>query len=120
MSPRLHMMINGARTLDAPWDADRAARVRERALHRRDARARRVRALRRGLFVAGGAAALVLALLRAASSAPAEALGVGQASPWSTTAVLPVPPLPVSALPTSAPLEVLAARDLADAGYARD
>ena len=104
MSARLDDLIGSARVLDASWDVDRSERVREGALRRRDTRVRRDRALRRGLVVASGAGLLVLALLRAASSAPGE-------------------PLPVSA--TTAPAataEALASRTIgfADAGYARD
>ena len=62
----------GARELDSEWGVERSERVREGALRRRDVRVRRDRALRRGLVVASGAGLLVLALLRAASSAPAE------------------------------------------------
>jgi hypothetical protein len=87
------------------WDGDRAARVREGALRRHDVRVRRDRALRRGLVVAGGAGLLVLALLRAASSAPAEPIA-GSA------------PIAVATM-TAAP-EALASRTLVDAGYARD
>lgn len=101
MSTRLDEMISGARQRDTGWDLDRSERVREGALRRRDGRARRDRALRRGLVVASGAGLLVLALLRAASSAPAE-------RELTTTA---------SAAPASEPLAV---RAMSDAGYARD
>jgi hypothetical protein len=103
MSSRLDEMISGARGLDASWDVTRSERVREGALRRRDVRVRRDRLMRRGLLVASGAGLLVLALLRAASSAPAE----------------PTTGLTVATTSTPAP-EVLAARALADAGYARD
>jgi hypothetical protein len=102
---RLDALITSARELDGAWDGDRAVRVREGALRRRDLRVRRDRALRRGLLVAGGAGLLVLALLRAASSAPAEP------TTFTTTTLAPTP------APTA---EALAARTLADAGYARD
>jgi len=68
-------------------------------------RVRRDRALRRGLVVAGGAGLLVLALLRAASSAPAER------EPTASTPTVAV----------AAPVSVaLAVRSMSDAGYARD
>ncbi|MEA2753160.1 MAG: hypothetical protein QOI41_7303, partial [Myxococcales bacterium] len=54
---------------------------------------------------------LVLALLRGASSAPAERELPSNASAASTTAI------PVAPAPTA---EALAARSLTDAGYARD
>lgn len=92
MSSRLDTMIASARDLDGAWDVARSERVRAGALRRRDVRVRRERALRRGLLVASGAGLLVLALLRAASSAPAD--------PQAAAA--------------------LAARTLSDAGYARD
>ena len=104
MSSRLDDLITSARELDGSWDGDRAVRVREGALRLRDVRARRDRVLRRGLVVAGGAGLLVLALLRAASSAPAE--------PTAATAIT---------VRTAAPApEALASRMLGDAGYARD
>jgi hypothetical protein len=106
-------MIASARGRDTDWDEARAARVREGALRRREVRSRRDRLLRRGALVAGGAGLLVLALLRAASSAPAD--------PSPALAVAP------TMLPTQAPApaptaEALAARAMAlnDAGYARD
>ena len=112
MSSHLDSLIASARELDASldstWTADRATRIREGALRRRDVRVRRDRALRRGLFVAGGAGLLVLALLRVASSAPPDALGSHEQASTS--------PSPPSA-PTA---EVIAARTLGDAGYARD
>jgi hypothetical protein len=98
-------MISGARGLDASWDVTRSERVREGALRRRDVRVRRDRMMRRGLLVASGAGLLVLALLRAAASAPAE----------------PSAGLTVATTPMTAPTaEVLAARAMSDAGYARD
>jgi hypothetical protein len=100
MSTRLDEMISGARQLDASWDIDRSERIRAGALRRRDVRVRRDRVLRRGLVVAGGAGLLVLALLRAASSAPAE--------PQTSSREL------------SPRAEALAARATSDAGYARD
>jgi hypothetical protein len=103
MSTRLDLLISGARERDTDWDVDRSERVREATLRRRDARVRTGRALRRGLVVAGGAGLLVLALLRAASSAPAER---------ELTASTPTAAAPVS--------EPLAARAMSDAGYARD
>ena len=111
MSTRLDELITSARERDErfsrAWDGDRALRVREGALRRHDVRVRRDRALRRGVLVAGGAGLLVLALLRAASSAPAEPTASGT----STT----------STMPTAAPAaEAVASRTLADAGYARD
>jgi hypothetical protein len=110
---RLDQLIAGARerSVDDVWDLDRAERVRSGALRRRDVRTRRDRALRRGLLVAGGAGLLVLALLRGASSAPAERELPSNASAASTTAI------PVAPAPTA---EALAARSLTDAGYARD
>lgn len=92
MSTRLDQMIDTARDLDAEWDVERSERVREGTLRRRDVRVRRDRALRRGLFVAGGAGLLVLTLLRAASSSPA----------------------------VSDRAEPIAVRSTGDAGYARD
>lgn len=109
MSTHLDQMIANARerSVDDVWDLDRSERVRTGALRRRDTRTRRDRALRRGLLVAGGAGLLVLALLRGASSAPAE-------PQLATTAA-------TSATPAAAPTaEALAARSLSDAGYARD
>jgi len=110
MSTRLDDLITSARVrselderFSQTWDEDRAGRVREGALRRHDARVRRDRMLRRGLLVAGGAGLLVLALLRAASSAPAESLVSAPAS-----------------APASALSDALAFRALADAGYARD
>lgn len=105
MSTRLDQMISGARELDSEWGVERSGRVREGALRRRDVRVRRDRALRRGLVVASGAGLLVLALLRAASSAPAER------EPTASTPTVAAP-APVS--------EALAARAMSDAGYARD
>lgn len=105
MSTRLDQMISGARELDSGWGVERSERVREGALRRRDVRVRRDRALRRGLVVASGAGLLVLALLRAASSAPAER------EPTAST------PTVAMSTPLS---EVLAARSMSDAGYARD
>ena len=108
MSARLDNLIGSARDLDASWDVDRSERVRESALRRRDTRVRRDRALRRGLVVASGAGLLVLALLRAASSAPSQAAAE---------------PITTAASPSSAPTaEALASRTVgfADAGYARD
>ncbi|MDB5220856.1 MAG: hypothetical protein JWO86_8783, partial [Myxococcaceae bacterium] len=96
------------------WDLDRAERVRSGALRRRDVRTRRDRALRRGLLVAGGAGLLVLALLRGASSAPAER---EPPSTNATNASTASPAIPVAPAPTA---EALAARSLTDAGYARD
>jgi hypothetical protein len=108
MSTRLDDMISAARErdldVDGAWDVARSERVREGALRRRDGRVRRDRALRRGLLVASGAGLLVLALLRAASSAPgAPALAA------TTETVAP-----------AATSEALASRSLSDAGYARD
>lgn len=119
-STRLDELITSARArheLDERfaqvWDGDRAVRVREGALRRHEGRVRRDRALRRALVVAGGAGLLVLALLRAASSAPAESPASASAPAFSSTG---------SASTTSAPstAEALAFRALADAGYARD
>ncbi len=103
MSTRLDEMISSARESDGGWDLERSERVRTGALRRRDVRARRDRALRRGLVVASGAGLLVLALLRAASSAPAER---------ELTSSSPATAATVS--------EPLAARAMSDAGYARD
>ncbi len=109
MSTRLDQLVTSASgDLDErfarAWDGERAVRVREGALRRRDVSVRRDRALRRGLLVLGGAGLLVLALLRAASSAPA-------ATTAATTSATAAP------APTA---EALASRTLADAGYARD
>ena len=71
MSDRLDDAIGGARAFDV-WDTERAARVRKRILERRDDRARRGRAIRRGSLVMSGAALLVIGLLKVASSAPAS------------------------------------------------
>jgi len=113
MSTHLDQMIANARerSVDDVWDLDRSERVRTGALRRRDGRARRDRALRRGLLVAGGAGLLVLALLRGASSAPAEPQQLNVATATTATATTP------AAAPTA---EALAARSLSDAGYARD
>lgn len=111
MSTRLDQMITGAREQDASWDVDRSERVREGTLRRRDVRVRRDRAVRRGLLVASGAGLLVLLLLRAASSAPAEREPTTSAS--TVASVAPVAEHAVSS-------EALAARAQSDAGYARD
>ena len=101
MSAHLDGLIASSRQLDGAWDAERAERVRAGALRRRDARSGRDRLLRRGALAVGGAGLLVLALLRAAPSAPAE--------------------LSASTAPSTAPTaEIVAARALGDAGYARD
>jgi hypothetical protein len=113
MSTRLDDLITSARTLDGAWDGDRAVRVREGALRRRDSNVRRDRALRRGLLVASGAGLLVLALLRAASSAPAEP------TTFATTSISPTA-TPAAAPTAAATAEALASRTFADAGYARD
>jgi hypothetical protein len=118
MSTHLDQMIANARerSVDDVWDLDRAERVRTGTLRLRDGRARRDRALRRGLLVAGGAGLLVLALLRGASSAPAEPqlnASVATATPTVTPTSTPAP----AAAPTA---EAIAARSLSDAGYARD
>ena len=114
MSTRLDDMISSARELDAAWDITRSERVREGALRRRDVGVRRDRALRRGLVVASGAGLLVLALLRAASSAPSEVVAGATASahePMAATA---------AAAAAGGTSEALAARSMSDAGYARD
>ena len=111
MSTRLDQMITGARELDTGWDVDRSERIREGTLRRRDVRVRRDRALRRGLLVASGAGLLVLALLRAASSAPAER---------ELTTSSPAAATPVPESTGTRTLEALAARSMSDAGYARD
>ena len=118
MSDRLEGLIASARASDldtaSTWDVDRSERVRAGVLRRHDVRARRDRLMRRGLLVAGGAGLLVLALLRAASSAPAEPIA-GAASALRELAPVTTP----APAPTA---EQLAARSmaLADAGYARD
>lgn len=104
MSDRLDSAIAGARDLDS-WNGDRAARVRDRVLLTHAARNRRDKLLRRAALVTGGAGLLVLALLRAASSAPAE------------------PTANVATAATAAPAptaEMIAARTLGDGGFARD
>jgi hypothetical protein len=106
---RLEQMIAGARELDAAWDVERAERLRAGRLNLRDVRAGRERALRRGLLVAGGAGLIVLTLLRAASSAPAER-EIANA----------VAPSPAPALTGEPQTQALATRSLSDAGYARD
>ncbi len=121
MSTQLDRMILNARErqrdLDDVWDLERSERVRAGTLRRRDVRTRRDRALRRGLLVAGGAGLLVLALLRGASSAPAEpSLSASSASSGATTSATAETPAPTPA-PTA---EALAARSLTDAGYSRD
>ena len=105
MSARLDELIAGARErdLDAVWNPDRSERARTGALHRRDVRTRRDRALRRGALVAGGAGLLLLCLLR-----------ITQAQGGSA----PLDPEKVAVQAT--PEEPVAARMLADAGYARD
>ena len=113
MSSRLDAMISSARERDASWDIERSERVREGALRRRDGRVQRHRALRRGLVVASGAGLLVLALLRAASSAP----GVPAAS---VAAASSMPAASTAAPAPAAMAEALAAHTLSDAGYARD
>ena len=116
MSDRLEGLIASARASDldttSTWDVDRSERVRAGVLRRHDVRARRDRLMRRGLLVAGGAGLLVLALLRAASSAPAE--------PVATSTARELAPVTTPAPAPTA--EQLAARSmaLADAGYARD
>ena len=107
MNARLDRLIAASRELDGAWDAERAERVRAGALRRREQRKGRDRLLRRGALVVGGAGLLVVALLRAASSAPAE---------LSTNAGTNA-----SATPRAAPTaEMIAARALGDAGYFRD
>ncbi len=101
MSARLDQLVASSRALDGAWDLERAERVRAGAIRRHEVRTGRDRALRRGALVVGGAGLLVLALLRAASSAPAE--------------------LSATAAPAAAPTaEMIAARALGDGGYARD
>jgi hypothetical protein len=103
MSTRLEQLVSSARErngIDDVWDIDRSERVREGALRRRDTRVRRDRAMRRALFVASGAALLVLGLLRAGAAASAPAEPTSTSTPTSTS-------------------ELIAARQ-ADAGYARD
>ena len=112
MSTRLDQMISGARERDAGWNIDRSERVREGALRRRDGRARRDRAFRRGLLVASGAGLLVLAFLRAASSAPAERELTSSSPSGAATLELE------STGPRT--VEALAVRSMSDAGYARD
>ncbi|GAC1532147.1 MAG: hypothetical protein NVS3B10_27280 [Polyangiales bacterium] len=120
MSTHLDGMIanaraQSAREIDDVWNLDRQDRVRAGALRRRDGRVRRERVLRRGLLVAGGAALLVLALLRGAASAPAE--------PSLTAATSSFSPTTPATAPSSTPspgAEALAARSMSDAGYARD
>jgi hypothetical protein len=68
MSGRLDRLARDARTRDVAWDEARSARVLGGALRTRQSRMRRDRALRRGLAVAGGAAFVVLFLMRSASS----------------------------------------------------
>lgn len=104
MSMRFDDAIARARDLDA-WSSDRADRVRERVVHLRAARSRRDKLLRRAALVTGGAGLLVLALLRAASSAPAEPTASG------TTA---------SPAPTAEMIAAHATTTMGDAGYARD
>jgi tRNA A37 N6-isopentenylltransferase MiaA len=114
MSMHLDRMIATARerSVDDVWDLERSERVRTGVVRRRDVRARRDRVLRRGLLVAGGAGLLVLALLRGASSAPAEPqLAAATATATAATAATPA---------TAPTAEALAARSLSDAGYARD
>lgn len=115
MSARLDAMISSGRErrvreLDASWDAARSERVREGALRRREGRVQRHRLVRRGLLVASGAGLLVLALLRAASSAPSV--------PGAPVAAASTAPSGGTASPPMA--EALAAHTLSDAGYARD
>jgi hypothetical protein len=111
MSTHLDAMISSARERDTEWDVERSERVREGTLRRRDVRVRRDRALRRGLLVASGAGLLVLGLLRAASSAPAE-------RELTTSSPAPAALAPVAE--RSVTVDALAARSLSDAGYARD
>jgi hypothetical protein len=72
VSEHLEDLIRAARLRDGAWDHDRAARVRTRVFLRHDIDVQRDRLFRRGLVVAGGAGLLLLALLRAAASAPAD------------------------------------------------
>lgn len=103
MTMRIDDAIAHARDLDA-WDGDRAARVRDRVLHVHAARSRRDKMLRRAALVTGGAGLLVLALLRAASSAPAEPTASHASG--------------VSPAPTA---EMIASHvQMGDAGFARD
>jgi hypothetical protein len=103
LSTRLDQLIASSRERDVAWDVARAERVRAGALRQRAARNGRDRLLRRGALVVGGAGLLVLALLRAASSAPAEIAASASPAP--------------SPAPTA---EMIAARALGDGGYARD
>ena len=114
MSTHLEELIRSSRELDdrfaQAWNGDRALRVREGAMRRHDVRVRRAGALRRGLVVAGGAGLLLVTLLRAASSAPAEPVtSAGATASAATTTASPAPSA-----------EALALRMLGDAGYARD
>lgn len=102
MSTNLDDAISSARDLDA-WSGERALRVRDRVIHIHAARSRRDKLLRRAALVTGGAGLLVLALLRAASSAPAEPV-VNAAAP----------------APTAEMVAAHASVGMGDAGYARD
>ncbi|HEY8075838.1 MAG TPA: hypothetical protein VIF62_17045 [Labilithrix sp.] len=95
MSLDLDRLVAGARSQDVAWDDARASRVLAGALRVKESRARRDRALRRGLVVASGAAFVVMLFIRSASSHEAEV---------STDAP---------------PANQLAVRD-GDGGYARD
>lgn len=88
---RIEELIVQARDLDG-WSAQRERSVRERARLSRQRRELRRRALRRGALVTVSAAAFMIALLRAASSAPSSRVA----------------------------LEPVAAHVFDDAGYVRD
>ena len=99
MSARLDSLVASA-SATPDWSPDRARRVRAGVVRRHEGNVRRDRLVRRGLLIGGAAGLLLIALLRGASSAPAE--------PQPTASA----PAPTS--------EALASRALADAGYAHD
>lgn len=112
MSSRLEALIASARDVDPAWDAARAGRIRQGAVLRHETLRRRDRTVRRALFAASAAGLVVLTLLRAASSAPAEQLAASTSASASASAS--------SSASGSAFADQLASRTLGDAGYARD
>ena len=97
MSAHLDRLVATARATDLEWTSDRASRVLSGAIAKKDSRARRDRVVRRGLFVAGAAAIVVLMFIRSAASSPSHEAASFDPQP-----------------------EALAAHAQGDGGYARD
>ena len=97
MSAHLDRLVSTARSSEVEWSPDRASRILSGAIAKKESRARRDRVVRRGLFVAGAAAVVVLLFIRSASSSPSH----------ESASLDPQP-------------EALAAHAQGDGGYARD